>query len=392
MKPLLLIKNVNLYAPEHMGMKDILICNEKVIEIQPEINPDTIGLPCEIIDGENAAAVPGYVDQHVHITGGGGEAGFYSRVPEIMLSEITSAGVTTVIGVLGTDGTSRSHESLLAKAKGLEEEGLTAYIMTGSYEYPLKTITGDARKDIILMDKVIGIGEVAVSDYRSSEMTYEEFKRTATQAFLGGMLSGKCSPLHLHMGSGQDGLKYLFRLIDETDIPASRIIPTHVNRSASLFKEAMEYAKKGGYIDITTGVRPESGFLSSISLHEGLKVCINNNVPIDKITMSSDGNGSMSVPQKNGKAKLLTTKLCTLHEEVRIAVTETGIPLETVLKLCTVNPAKAYGLYPSKGCIRTGSDADILLLDNDMYIDSVIAKGQFHIRNKNKVLKGTFEN
>ena len=62
--------------------------------------------------------------------------------------------------------------------------------------------------------------------------------------------------VHLHMGSGQDGLKYLFRLIDETDIPASRIIPTHVNRSASLFKEAMEYAKKGGYIDITTGVPP----------------------------------------------------------------------------------------------------------------------------------------
>lgn len=391
MKNMLLIKNADLYTPESVGISDLLICKETILKVAPHIKKEEIGFPVEVIDAQGKKVIPGYVDQHVHIIGGGGEAGPYSRVPEVMLSEITKAGVTTVIGLLGTDGTCRHHEELLAKARALETEGITAYIMTGSYEYPLRTIIGDARKDIVLIDKVIAIGELAISDHRSSETTLDELKRVATQAHLGGMLSGKTSPLHLHTGVGKSALDMLFAIVRETEVPASKLIPSHINRAEHLFKHAMEFAKIGGYIDITSGLRSEEGFTGPVDPHDAIRLCIDNDVPMDRVTMSSDGNGSMSVPQKEGKPKLLVTKLASLHEEVRRAVLDCGVPFETAIQICSTNPARAYGLFPRKGCLREDSDGDLIILDEDMMIDTVVSRGTIMIRNKEILIKGTFE-
>jgi beta-aspartyl-dipeptidase (metallo-type) len=94
-----------------------------------------------------------------------------------MLTDITKAGVTTVVGCLGTDGCTRTMSNLLAKAKGLEEEGITTYVYTGSYQVPVRTVTGSIMDDVILLDKVIGCGEIAISDHRSSQPTKEEFAK-----------------------------------------------------------------------------------------------------------------------------------------------------------------------------------------------------------------------
>ncbi len=225
MPGILLVKNAELYAPEHLGRRDILIVNGEVLAVAEHLDGALLGgkanvpeifeivgkiapeVPVRVLDAAGRRVIPGYVDQHVHIIGGGGEAGPYSRTPEVSLSDVVSAGVTTLVGVLGTDGTGRHPESLLAKARGLETEGISAYILTGSYEIPLRTMTGDARRDIILIDKVLGIGEIALSDHRSSQPSKEELKRILTPARLGGMLSGKASAVQIHMGVGAAGLK-----------------------------------------------------------------------------------------------------------------------------------------------------------------------------------------
>ena len=162
---------------------------------------------------------PGIIDQHVHITGGGGEQGPISRIPEIMFSELVEAGVTTVVGVLGFDSITRSVAGLLAKARGLEAEGITTYIYTGSYGSPTETLTGRVLTDIVLLDKVIGVGEIALSDYRSFHPSLEDLRVLASEAMAGGMLGGKAGILHLHVGDGREGLGSLFRLLDESDFP-----------------------------------------------------------------------------------------------------------------------------------------------------------------------------
>lgn len=387
-----LLKNCDVYAPQHLGYNDILIIGDKIARIEPKIDVCTGVFQVEIIDAGGRKAVPGFIDPHVHMIGGGGEAGFYSRVPEIMLSGIVSAGITTLVGVLGTDGTTRHLESLLAKARGLETEGVTTYMFTGSYELPPQTITGSVRRDIIIIDKIIGVGEVAVSDHRSSEPTVQELKRLATEARLGGMLSGKPGLAHFHMGSGKDGLSKIIEAIETSEIPARHFYPTHINRKRELLDQAIDFAKLGGYIDMTAGVSPQNGFSGTVKPSRAIIECLDKGVPLERITMSSDGNGSMAVYNEAGKVeRLLVTTLDSIHKEFKELVLEDGLALTKALHTVSTNTAALLGLYPLKGCIALDSHADIVLLDDELNIDMVFAKGVKLMENGTVVRKGTFE-
>ena len=113
---MLLIKGAEVYAPEYLGKKDVLIAGEKIERIGEDL-PEYEG--CQVIDGTGRIVAPGFIDRHVHITGGGGEGSFHTQAPQVQLSDLIRGGVTTVVGLLGTDGISRSTENLVAKAKAL---------------------------------------------------------------------------------------------------------------------------------------------------------------------------------------------------------------------------------------------------------------------------------
>ena len=251
---MLLLKNADVYAPAAMGRADILAAGGRILRIEPSIE-----LPpayVEEVDATGLVAVPGFIDGHVHMMGGGGEGGFSTRTPELMLSDAIAGGVTTVVGCLGTDGVTRSPAGLLAKARSLDEEGLSTFMYTGHYAVPVQTLTGSIERDLLLIDKVIGVGEVALSDHRSNQPTFDEFARLAAEARRGGILSGKAGTVNVHMGDGRRGLSMLRRLIEETEIPATQFLPTHIGRNPSLFEEGIAYAKAGGLVDFTTSTVP----------------------------------------------------------------------------------------------------------------------------------------
>jgi beta-aspartyl-dipeptidase (metallo-type) len=251
---MLLIKNVDVYAPKRMGICDILMAGKQVVRIEPDIQIP--GKYCTLIDGGRLLAARWFICSHVHIVGGGGEGGFSTRTPELVLSDAIKGGVTTVIGCLGTDGHTRSMNALLAKAKGLEEEGISTYVYSGSYGIPVKTLMPCIEEDLLFVEKVIGVGEIAISDHRSSQPTLEALKRLSAEARRGGMLSGKAGVVNLHMGDGRAGLSMLRQLLDETEIPATQFIPTHMNRNPHLFRESIAHAKAGGYVDFTASDGP----------------------------------------------------------------------------------------------------------------------------------------
>lgn len=385
----LLLKNADVYAPEHLGRVDLLIVNDKIVRIGEHIEQPE-GLSCQVLDAHGGKVVPGYVDQHVHIIGGGGESGPYSRTPEIFLSELTRVGITTVVGVLGTDGTSRHNESLLAKARGLTHDGISAYMLTGSYEIPVHNMTGDVRRDIILINECLGVGEIALSDHRSSQPTRAELEKILTQSRLGGMLSGKVGVVQFHMGVGERGIDVLFDIVRETEIPAKHFIPTHVNRAFHLFAQAKEFAKLGGYIDITSGIREQDGFPACVKPSDAIKELYEEKIPMDRVTMSSDANGCMSVTLPDGSQKQLAVAPDSFHDEVQAAIL-LGVPLEIVTRVVSTNPAQANGLYPQKGCLRVDSDADFIIYDDDYAIATVVAKGKVMVKDGQVLVKGTFE-
>lgn len=386
-----LLKNAHVIAPEDLGVKDILVAGEKIAMIGEGLSLPAV-YDCEVVDCEGNYVVPGFIDSHVHLIGGGGEGGYATRTPEIQLTDITTSGVTTVLGLLGTDGVTRHVASLLAKARGLEDEGITAYIYSGSYEIPTPTITGSVRNDIILIDKVIGTGEIAMCDHRSSQSPKEAYQQITAEARVGGMLSGKAGVVNMHLGDGEDGLKMLYEITKNGEIPKTQIIPTHVNRNKRLFKEAIEWAKQGGIMDVTSSVSPESGSSHSVKSSEAVKQALEAGVNIENITMSSDGNGSMPIFDEAGNnIGVGVASQISILNEFRDMVQKENIAITDAIKIITSNIAKFTKLYPRKGCLANNSDADILVLDKDLQLQHVWARGTHMIENGKPIVFGTFE-
>lgn len=386
-----LLKNAHVIAPEDLGVKDILVAGEKIAMIGEGLFLPAV-YDCEVVDCEGNYVVPGFIDSHVHLIGGGGEGGYATRTPEIQLTDITTSGVTTVLGLLGTDGVTRHVASLLAKARGLEDEGITAYIYSGSYEIPTPTITGSVRNDIILIDKVIGTGEIAMCDHRSSQSPKEAYQQITAEARVGGMLSGKAGVVNMHLGDGEDGLKMLYEITKNGEIPKTQIIPTHVNRNKRLFKEAIEWAKQGGIMDVTSSVSPETGSSHSVKSSEAVKQALEAGVNIENITMSSDGNGSMPIFDEAGNnIGVGVASQISILNEFRDMVQKENIAITDAIKIITSNIAKFTKLYPRKGCLANNSDADILVLDKDLQLQHVWARGTHMVENGKPIVFGTFE-
>ncbi len=386
-----LIRNGLIYAPEPLGAKDILVVGSKIAALAEPGHIKIEGAPVEVLDASGKTVLPGMVDSHVHILGGGGEGGPATRAPEINLEDIIANGVTTVIGCLGTDSVTRHMESLLAKARGLEAEGVSTYIFSGSYDVPPKTITGSIRSDLVLIDKVIGAGEIAISDHRSSQPAFEEIARLAAECRVGGMLGGKAGVLHLHLGDGRRKLEMLFRLIRETEIPAAQMIPTHVNRSAELFEEAIAFALKGGYFDITACPEEETEESSGLSTEKAIALCLKRQVPLTQITISSDSNGSMPVFDRTGHLvglAIATEKSLLLN--FRSLLQKKILPMEDTIRLFSTNPAFFYKLS-SKGEIKPGKDADLIFFDRDLELRDVYCRGIRMMADGKLITRGTFK-
>jgi beta-aspartyl-dipeptidase (metallo-type) len=385
---LTLLKNGRVLDPLDRGRKDILLCGSKVAALQDSIQPPA-GLDVEVVDASDHILTPGFVDLHVHVTGGGGEGGPATRVPEIQLSSITASGVTTVVGLLGTDDVTRHPETLLAKTLGLCAEGITAFMMCGSYQFPPATITGSVRKDIALIAHVIGVGEVALSDHRSSQPTFEEFVRLVAEARTGGLLGGKAGLVQLHLGGGAGGLEYVFRMIRETELPAVQVLPTHVTRSEELFQQALSLVSAGGNIDMTaSGTRRRSGVDSS----QVLSVFLARELPLHRLTVSSDASGS--VPRFDASGSLTgldVASMSSLQEEFRRLITTEGFPVTDVLGLFTSNPAARIGMQGRKGCLAEGADADLIMYRSDWTIERVYSGGRLMVEEGRPLVTGTFE-
>lgn len=387
---MILIRNVEVYAPEYLGRKDVLIGGNQIIEIGDEIQVGE--LKPLIIEGNGKLLFPGFIDAHVHITGGGGEGGFDSRTPEVQLTDLTTAGVTTVVGCLGTDGYARSMGTLIAKAKALKENGLSAFVYTGSYQVPVRTLTESITSDLMFIDEVIGVGEIAIADHRSSHPTVAELERIASEAKGGGLLAQKGGIVNVHLGDGREMLSLILEVLEQSEIPITQFYPTHMNRNPYLFEEAIQYALKGGYVDFTTTTTDKFIQEGEVPCYEAVKRMLEAGVDISRLTFTSDGQGSLPdfdeagncIGQSIGNSE-------TLYKAVVDTIRLAQVSITDALRVITQNPAEVLKLK-GKGRILKGYDADLVLVDQEsLEIDTVIANAKIMVKDRKPVVWGMFE-
>ena len=389
---MLLIRNAEVYAPRALGVQNLLLGGGRILWLGasrdlPEL-PAALRSVSSVIDLEGARLIPGLIDAHVHVTGGGGEAGFHTRVPPVPLTRFTSCGVTSVVGLLGTDDVARGSRELLASIYALREQGLNAWCYTGGYHVPPTTLTGGVRSDLVFIEAFLGIGEVAISDHRSSQPTFDELLRLAGEAHVAGLMTGKAGILHLHLGDGPRGLEMVRRALSESELPARVFNPTHINRRRALFDEAVALARAGVTVDVTAF--PVAEGEDAYSAADAVLRYAASGAPAERLTVSSDAGGCLPCFDGDGRvykmgvgtAGALLATLCELLAR--------GMPLEQALAPFTSNPARLLRLA-GKGEIAVGAHADLVSLDATGAVQSVIIRGAVHVRGGVAERHGTFE-
>jgi len=391
---LTILDNAEIFSPAALGQRCLVMGGGKILAIL-EAGADlsmlaapTKGLEIQRFDFSGKRLVPGFIDGHTHVTGGGGEDGAATKVPAPLLIDFTTAGVTTAIGLLGTDDVTRSTAELLAGVRALRELGLSAWCWTGGYHLPPTTLTGTVRSDIVNIDAIIGAGEIAVSDHRSSQPTLEELLRIASECHVAGLLTKKAGVLHLHLGDGSRGLELIRAALDTAELPARVFQPTHVNRRKALFEEALALAARGCHIDITSfPVGPEE---DAYPAAVALKLYFDAGLPAAQVSISSDGGGCLPVFDEFGSMTSMDIgKSSSLPATLQEAL-ELGVPFGFALAAVTSNVADHLRLY-GKGHIRVGADADLVALDSAGAVTDVIAHGHWMLRDRQPLQRGMFE-
>ena len=372
---MLLLKNAEVYAPQPVGPRDILLGGGKVLGMAEAIDPPN-GVDCDIVDATGLIATPGILDVHVHIAGAGGDGGPVSRTPEVAAGDLVEAGTTTCIGCLGTDGFTRTVGSVVMKAKSLRAEGLSAYCYTGSYQVPPPTLTGAVETDLCYLDEVIGVGETAVADHRSSSPTVLELRKLSKSVHVGAMLGGKRGVVHVHMGDAPDPFRSLYDAAEGSELPLSKFYPTHVNRNPHILEKAREFGRAAP-VDITVGSGPD-GRDETVGSNawDAVGDLLRGGVPLNHITMSSDAAGTLPVFDENGtflRAEVAKPKV--LLRTVQKIIRDGLLSPQDALSLVTSTPARILGLV-NKGALKTGVDGDLLLFDDTWELTGVIAMGE----------------
>ncbi len=386
--PMILLRNADVFAPQALGRQNLLVGGGRILGMSAASIEPPSGVDVETVDLQGRRLLPGFIDGHVHVTGGGGEGGFATRIPPLALSRYTHKGVTSVIGLLGTDDCARSTRELVANLLALREQGLGAWGYCGGYHLPPTTLTGSVRGDIAFIDPLIGVGELAISDHRSSQPTLDELLRIASDAHVGGLMSGKAGVVHLHLGDGARGLDLIRRALATSEIPARVFNPTHVNRRRALFDEALELAAQGCHVDITAF--PVEDGEDAWSAADALQRYLDSSAPAQRVTISSDAGGCLPCFDNEGQLSHMDvgtpgTLLGTVRE-----LLSRGMPLEQILPAFTSNVAALLRL-PRKGVVGVGADADLLVLDEDNGLSDVLLGGEWHLRNGQSLRRGVFE-
>jgi beta-aspartyl-dipeptidase (metallo-type) len=384
---LVIIRNAHLFDPDEVGVRDILVAGERVVAIQEKL--DTGGLDVVEVDAGGRRVVPGLVDGHAHVIGGGGNEGYASRIPELWVGELVSAGITTVVAPPGLDMIAKNLEGLLAKTYALDGEGVSAYVMVGGFQRPFRTVTGSLMTDIFAIEKVIGV-KVALGEVKSTAFTDDELAGLAAQLHYLAGATGKACLLHAHLGQSVEPAAGFLHAMKTSGRPAHCFQATHCNYTGDTMEAALQVAAAGGYVDFNPILSPDFGHPNAVPAADAIVRTLAEGADPSLVTMTTDGNASVPILLEDGTRDSYEKSLDWMWQSTVELVTKYDVPLPQALSFVTSNPARALGLE-HKGRVRVGGDADLLVLDDDLAITDVLSRGRRMVADGEVLVRSMYE-
>lgn len=389
MSTLTLLQNAEVFAPERLGVTDVLVAGRSVVALGQNLSVS--GLPdVTTVDLTGRTLVPGLIDGHLHHIGGCGLAGYSSRAPELWAGELALAGITTSVATPGIETLTKNMDAVLAKAYALEQDGLSTYAFLGGFRKPFLTLTGSIRRDLYLIEKLIGI-KVALGDAVASRFSDDELADLAAELEWSSRATDKACIMHAHLGGLPDPAAQLMHAIKHSTAAPERFQATHGNNTEETLAASVELTKAGCVVDLNPLLDPVRGVARSIGTRHAVPQLLDAGVELSMLTMSTDGNANVPKLRQDGSRGPYLKNLGTLWEGTVELVTEAGLTLEQALPLVTSNPARVLRLEASKGRIGVGLDADLLVLDGALQITDVYAKGAQVVRDRQPLVSSMYE-
>jgi beta-aspartyl-dipeptidase (metallo-type) len=387
---MILLKNCKplLAAEQYLGQTVDILTAGRIIAAMDK-NLDIGNTPAEIVDLEGRTVSPGLVDGHVHFIGAAWDEGFSSKTPEIFVSEFVRGGITTAVGILSFGYGCESLEALNYKTQTLDYEGLSAYMYTGNFRCPQESMTGSAAKDIVMIPHVIG-AKVSMTDKFSSHPSENELIRISSEVYVAGLQTGKAGVLHIHIAEYGDAFPILERVRETSGVPSEIFVPTHCNTDPAMLDNAIKYALRGGYVDISGILEASRGCARSVKASRAIESLLNAGVSPDRITLSSDGNVGLPFITDDGERRgLYVERVSSTWDNTKDMIKD-GVSPELAISFASKNPADRLKLH-KKGSLDIGMDADIIVFDDEWNIDSVYMKGQSAMRSGEPLIFSPFE-
>ena len=406
----LLLKNANIVTDKENHISDIYIADGIIKKIEKNLEIPNI----ETIDIEGKYLIPGGIDVHTHFNI---DVGIAKSVDDFYTGTVAAAcgGTTTIIDHMGFGPKGCSlHHQLEKYHEFAEKNAVIDYGFHGVVQHIDNDILSEI--DSMISDGIPSFKGYMTYDYKLSDK--DMLKLSYKLSSSGGLLTvhpenndiidylknkfaaeGKLSPkYHRESRPSRCEGEAVNRMADITSVTDCPLYIVHLSCEEGL-NHIKEAKNKGQKIFAETCpqylVLDESCY--SLPENEGLKyICsppIREKYHQEKLwegiregyiqTVATDHcSFSFSEQKLMGKDDFRKCPNGLPGVETRVAlmfsegVSKGRIDINKFVEVVSTNPAKLFGIYPQKGCIAAGSDADLVVIDPK--IRKKITKGELH--------------
>ncbi len=394
----ILIKNGLVVDTEWMRHSDILISGSKIKRVAPFIDYDTLPPDTTVVRADGLCVLPGIIDAHTHyhlVSRGTVTADSFREGSRLA----AFGGVTTVVD-FADDNKVSLLDSLHQRRKEMVPMAIDYALHQGVYKY-----RSDIKKELESIKRA-GVGTLKIfttyKDVGYLVDNRDELKSIFKDAKdLGLMVTVHCEddeiistisaswkgtykPIdHASLRPAEaeaKAIEYVGNIAGELGMP---VYIVHLSSKKGL--EAVRQLRMNG-VKVFVETTPHYLFLTKEKL-EGA------DGPLYVMTpplRSAEDNEALQEALVNGEIQVVATDHCSFTREQKLesddcrtiypgipgteemlplihtfALTSGKLSLSQIVNLLSTGPAKLFGLYPEKGSLEVGTDADITIFDPD---------------------------